>query len=232
MELNINMNIKVILLILLFVILRAGSVIALIKLVFAKNNEPTYEEKIRATAQDFTNVKDIRDCFLFTNDNIAFVYLEVAPISLEMMSINEQKIFTKNITAALSSERKSFKMISFPKPVDLSYLIYKYESLYKIADTDIEKRLINEEIKKMKQITLDNSASEFKFYFVFWDDENNTAELLKRARDFKNNFESSQIRIELISEKEIYRLCNMMHNPTYSNFDGEMDYNRTFPVLN
>ena len=84
----------------------------------------------------------------------------------------------------------------------------------------------------MKQITLDNSASEFKFYFVFWDNENNTAELLKRARDFKNNFESSQIRIELISEKEIYRLCNMMHNPTYSNFDGDMDYNRTFPVLN
>ena len=126
MELNINMNIKVILLILLFVILIAGSVFALIKLVFAKK-EPTYEEKIRATAQDFTNVKDIRDCFLFSNDNTAFVYLEVAPISLEMMSINEQKIFTKNITAALSSERKSFKMISFPKPVDLSYLIYKYE---------------------------------------------------------------------------------------------------------
>ena len=223
------MDIKVILLILLFVILIAGSVFALIKLVFAKK-EPTYEEKIRATAQDFTNVKDIRDCFLFSNDNTAFVYLEVAPISLEMMSINEQKIFTKNITAALSSERKSFKMISFPKPVDLSYLIYKYESLYKIADTDIEKRLINEEIKKMKQITLDNSASEFKFYFVFWDNENNTAELLKRARDFKNNFEDSSLKVDLISEKEIYRLCNMMNNPNYSNFDND-NFERNITVI-
>lgn len=218
-------------LIIVIILLSSISIFILYKIFFNKK-DLTEEDKIKKTAQDFINVKDIKDCFLFTNDKKAFLYLEVEPISMEMLSENEQKIFTRTITSALSSEKKPFKTISFPKPVDLSFLIYKYEAMYSVANTDIEKKLIREEILKMKNISLNNEATEFKFYFVFWDDEKNTFELLKRAKNFKDNFDSTQIKINIISEKEIYRLCNLMNNPNYTNLDNYENFdNSTFPII-
>lgn len=193
-------------------------------------DEPTEEEKTKMTAQEFINVKDIKECFLFTNDKKAFIYLEVAPISMEMMSSNEQKIFTKNITASLSAERLPFKTLSFPRPVDLSYLIFKYEAMFAVATSEIEKKLLSSELKKMHNLTFGNEASEFKFYFIFWDDENNTKDLLKRATNFVSNFDGTSIKINILSEKEIYRLCNLMNNPNYANFDDD-EYSPTIPVL-
>lgn len=207
------------------------SIFFLIKFLMANKKEELSEEEIALqTAQDFTNVRDIKDCFLFTNDGNAFVYLEIMPISMEMMSDAEQRIFTSNITSALSSEKKPFKTLSFPRPVDLSYLIYKYEAMLKVATSDIEKQLLLSEIKKMKNLSMNNEASEFKFYFVFWDIKENTTQLLKRANDFIRNFESSSISINIIGEKEIARLCNMMNNPSYLNFDDD-NYKRTLPQL-
>lgn len=224
------MPIQLILIIILGLIIIGICLLIGYKLLFNKKTNITPEEKAKITAQDFTNVKDIKDSVLYTNDDNAFVYLEIQPVSLEMLSFEEQKIFTRNLTSALSSERQPFKMLSFPKPIDLSYLIYKYEQMYKVASTEVEKKLINEEIRRMKQITIDNSANEFKFYFVFWDKKENVSELLKRTRDFKNNFEYSSLKVDLISEKEIYRLCNMMNNPNYSNFDND-NFEKNIPLL-
>lgn len=222
---------KIILIVLLMLLILGVSIFFLIKFLMANKKEELSEEEIALqTAQDFTNVRDIKDCFLFTNDGNAFVYLEIMPISMEMMSDAEQRIFTSNITSALSSEKKPFKTLSFPRPVDLSYLIYKYESMLKVATSDIEKQLLLFEIKKMKNLSMNNEASEFKFYFVFWDIKENTTQLLKRANDFIRNFESSSISINIIGEKEIARLCNMMNNPSYLNFDDD-NYKRTLPQL-
>ncbi|TRW28065.1 hypothetical protein FL857_03475 [Criibacterium bergeronii] len=222
---------KIILIVLLMLLILGVSIFFLIKFLMANKKEELSEEEIALqTAQDFTNVRDIKDCFLFTNDGNAFVYLEIMPISMEMMSDAEQRIFTSNITSALSSEKKPFKTLSFPRPVDLSYLIYKYEAMLKVATSDIEKQLLLSEIKKMKNLSMNNEASEFKFYFVFWDIKENTTQLLKRANDFIRNFESSSISINIIGEKEIARLCNMMNNPSYLNFDDN-NYKRTLPQL-
>lgn len=223
--------IKLLIAILLLISVVGAGIFIFMRYLNGMNVQQVSDEEIALkTAQDFTNVKDIKDCFLFTNDNKAFIYLEIAPISMEMMSNIEQKIFTRNVTSALSSEKKPFKTLSFPKPIDLSYLIYKYESMYKVANSDIEKKLLLSEINKMKALSINGEASEFKFYFVFWDEEENTRELLKRANDFKKSFESSSININIIGEKEITRLCNMMNNPTYLNFDDD-DKGRSFPIL-
>lgn len=222
---------KIILIVLLLLVVLGASIFFLLRFLKANKKEELSEEEIALqTAQDFTNVRDIKDCFLFTNDGNAFVYLEIMPISMEMMSDAEQRIFTSNITSALSSEKKPFKTLSFPRPVDLSYLIYKYEAMLKVATSDIEKQLLLSEIKKMKNLSMNNEASEFKFYFVFWDIKENTTQLLKRANDFIRNFESSSISINIIGEKEIARLCNMMNNPSYLNFDDD-NYKRTLPQL-
>ena len=213
------MKIPFLAIVIIFLILMSGSTFLIYKLLFKEKEELSEEEKVKKTAQDFINVKDIKDCFLFTNDDKTFVYLDVTPISVEMMSDNEKRLFIKNVTSALSGIRTEFKTISFPKATDLSFLIYKYEAMYDVAGTDIEKKLIRQEIEKMKKIMMNNDANEFKFYFCLWDSSENTSELLKKANDFKNSFTSS-VKMEIISEKEIYRLCNMMNNPNYTNFDN------------
>lgn len=222
------MNDKFPLLLVVFLILvLIGTICAYF--IFFRKKETLNEEEIKLkTAQDFTNVKDIKDCFLFTNDDLVFTYLEVQPISMEMLSDSEKQLITKNITSALSVEKKPFKTLSFPKEIDLSFLIYKYENMYKVASTETEKKLIRLEINKMKEIMFEKASNEFKFYFILWEKSEDTSLLLKRSKDFIQRFEENKIKVNLINEKEIYRLCNLVNNPT--NFDNGI-YERTFPII-
>ena len=198
------MNDKFPLLLVVFLILvLIGTICAYF--IFFRKKETLNEEEIKIkTAQDFTNVKDIKDCFLFTNDDLVFTYLEVQPISMEMLSDSEKQLITKNITSALSVEKKPFKTLSFPKEIDLSFLIYKYENMYKVASTETEKKLIRLEINKMKEIMFEKASNEFKFYFILWEKSEDTSLLLKRSKDFIQRFEENKIN----SKEKVFKSQN------------------------
>jgi hypothetical protein len=98
-------------------------------LVFIKKGKRKSKEtlnKDEQTANEFVNVKDIKDRFLYTRDGQIIMYIKINSISIDLFSEREKKQLNKILTAELSSEQKPFKFLAISRPVDISPLINEY----------------------------------------------------------------------------------------------------------
>lgn len=68
-------------------------------LFYLKVNKPGYRSPTNLsgqTAQQFVNVQDIRDNFLYTQDGWLLCYLRIFPISLDLLSNTEKSFLSIN----------------------------------------------------------------------------------------------------------------------------------------
>lgn len=86
--------------------------------------KPQADRKV-LTAQQFINVKDIKDKILYSKDNHIFCYIKIHPVSIDLLSDNEKMNLCKNLAAELSGERKPYKFFAISRPVDISALSMK-----------------------------------------------------------------------------------------------------------
>jgi flagellar basal body-associated protein FliL len=75
----------------------------------SKTNQISEKQK---TAQEFVNVKDIHDNFLYTRDGQIIAYIKINPISIDLFSDSEKEQISKVLTAELSSVQKPLKRAS------------------------------------------------------------------------------------------------------------------------
>jgi len=78
-----------------------------------KNDQINENQK---TAQEFVNVKDIHDRFLYTRDGQIIAYIKIHPISIDLFSDSEKEQISKVLTAELSSVQKPFKFLAVSRP--------------------------------------------------------------------------------------------------------------------
>lgn len=53
---------------------------------------------------------------------------------------------------------------------------------------------------------------------------------MKECREFVSKFESGNIRWEILKEREIVRLCNLVNNPAYVQAE-DAQFERTFMIM-
>lgn len=184
------------------------------------------------TTAKATNVKKIVNYFLYTLDGQIMAYLKVEPISVELFSKMEQKSLERKLTNELSIDRKPWKLLAVPRPLDLSNLVQAYQRRYTEV-TNVElRRLIREEIIEMEKYNLDGSITTKNFYVVFWDKDSEAGRtrLKERVTNFYNGLYKCGLSVRLIEENEIIELCNLVNNPKFAVFDHE-DYSSTIPLL-
>lgn len=144
------------------------------------------------TAQDFVNIVDIKDHFLYTKDEYVMSYFKIQPISIELLSEREKESLCNMLTAELSSLNEPFKYIAISRPVDISALISEYTALLHNSTDQIQKTLLRKEIYEMNDYALSGEVVERQFYIVLWQKYYDGVEedLIKRAKDFIRRFES------------------------------------------
>lgn len=194
-----------------------------------KRNEKT---KRNETVQEFVNVKDIKDKFLYTKDNKVIIYIKIDPIDTDLLSKKEEKSLTKILTAEISGNlERMFKFIAVSRPADISSVIEENQEILAITKDPIQKKLLREEISSLSDYSLNGEAAERQFFLMLWEDyeENIESELIKCGNDFISAFNSGNIKAEILKEKEIYQLCNLVNNPAY--IDEDIDFNPTIPLL-
>lgn len=119
-----------------------------------RKNCKNITSKDQQTANEFINVKDIRDKYLYTRDNKIMMYIKVSPISIDLLSSREKKGLTKQLTAELSGEQKPFKFLAVSRPVDISPLINDYSQLMVSTSNQKQKELLRNEILQLKKFVL------------------------------------------------------------------------------
>ncbi len=195
-----------------------------------KNSKINPEKK---TANEFVNVKDIRDKFLYTLDGNVITYIKIHSISIDLLSDREKRQLSRTLTAELSSERKMFKFLAVSRPVDISPLINEYIEILSNINNQKQKELLRNEMMVMSNYALSGEVVERQFYIMLWEKIESDIEqdLAKRANEMVSKFENSNIRCEILKQQEIVRLCNLINNPTYTYIE-DVEFARTFPILN
>lgn len=208
----------------------SGAALFVYTKVSANKNEKEDVSKLKA--QEFVNVKDIKDRFLYSRDNHIFMYLKINPISIDLYSDREKKQLCRTLTAELSSEREPFKFLAVSRPVDISPLINEYTMLIAQSTNPIQKSLLRNEMLEMSNYALSGEVVERQFYIMIWSKYEDGAEkdIAKRANDYVNRFASGSIRCEVLKEQDIVRLCNLINNPAYASIEDD-EFDASIPIL-
>jgi hypothetical protein len=184
------------------------------------------------TAQDMVNVRDVKDRYLYTKDNLVMMYVRISPISVDLLSEREKRGITRTLTAELSGERNPMKFLAVSRPVDISPLVSEYSQLMFTASYK-QKELLRNEMMVMSNYALSGEVVERQFYLIIWApmEEQCERELAKRAQDLIIKFEGSGVKCETLKSQDIVRLCNLINNPAYSHIE-DSDFAATIPILN
>ncbi len=188
------------------------------------------------TAQQFINVADIRDKCLYTCDGMAFTYLRIQPVSIDLYSNAEKSALIKTLTAELSDIQYPFKFMAMSRPVDIAPLVGELSDMLKEAG-DGRKELLRQEILQMGSFALSGEIVERQFYIAIWERAGETdaaggagRELQKRAALLSEKFAAGGIACSILREKEIVRLLNLVNNPAYAQLE-DCETSASIPML-
>ncbi|WP_244971233.1 hypothetical protein [Vallitalea guaymasensis] len=183
------------------------------------NHENKNEEN---TAQDFTNIVDIKDNFLYTKDGYIISYFRIQPISIELLSQREKENMCNMLTAELSSISEPFKFLAISRPVNISGLLEEYSEILHSSKDHIQKELLRKEIYEMNDYALSGEVVERQFYIMLWqkNHEGVESDLIKRTKDFMRRFDSCGINCTLLQDGDIVGLCSLVNNSIYES-NGE-----------
>ena len=184
------------------------------------------------TANEMINVKDIKDKYLYTRDNLIMMYIKISPISIDLLSDREKRLLTKQLTAELSSEQKPFKFIAVSRPVDMSPLINEYTQLMVSTTNQKQKDLLRNEMLVMSNYALSGEVVERQFYIMIWEqyEEGCEREISKRCYELNSKLEGSGISCEILKQQDIVRLCNLINNPAYTHME-DSSFEAAIPLL-
>ena len=185
-----------------------------------KSSKDHISEK-QKTAQDFVNVKDIHDRFLYTKDGQVIAYIKISPISIDLFSDSEKELICKVLTAELSSIQKPFKFLAVSRPVDITPLVNEYQALLSETNDQKQKELLRNEIMEISNFAMSGEVVERNFFIMLWSKyrEGVETELIKECKEVIQKFESANITCDVIREQEIVRLCNLINNPAYAHIE-------------
>lgn len=195
-----------------------------------KASKNTTQEEL--TAQEFVNVKDVTDKYLYTRDGHVFMYIRIYPISPDLLSAREKRTLTRQLTAELSAEAYKFGFIALSRPVDISPLVKEYSELLTESNDPIQKEILKNEMQAMSNYALSGEVVERQFYIKIWDKYSEGAEneLQKRCFSLLGYFTSSNINGEILVEDGIVRLSNLVTNPAYVHIENT-DVRAAMPII-
>lgn len=227
--------------IMLAITLIGGGILLLILKKGKKTTVVSEESRSVKTAQEFINVKDVKDKYLYTKDGLNMVFLRIHAISIDLLSKSEKNNLIRQLTVELSDIQYPFKFMAVSRPVDISPLIHDLQSMLKSAD-DKRKNLLRQEILQMGGFALSGEITERQFYISIWEkcEEDSGAEfgaygtaekdIYKRASLLAEKFTGNGIGCDILTEKEIVRLLNLVHNPSYTHLE-DAEYDARIPLL-
>lgn len=217
--------------IMLAVTLIGGSLLLLYIKYSNKNKKRNEEIETIKTAQEFINVKDIKDKYLYTNDNMIMMFIRIHSVSIDLYSKTEKNTLIKTLTAELSDIQYPFKFIALSRPVDISSLISDMSEMLKYSD-DKRKELLRQEISEMSGYALSGEIVERQFFISVWYkfEDGIEREIHKRASLLCEKFVNSSIVCEILMEKEIVRLLNLINNPSYTHLE-DSNFEASIPIL-
>ena len=171
---------------------------------------------------EFLNVKNIKENFLYTLDGQVIQFIKVEPINIELLTDDELESKMNFSSIEFSEEQQPYKILVIPRAVDISEHIEEQEELKRKIDDDVGIEIINNRIISTTEIVENKNIIENEFYIMIYDSykDNIENELMKRANNWINRLKNCGYRSDLLYEREIILLIKSFTIPEFARSEG------------
>lgn len=178
-------------------------------------------------SNDFFEILDIKNEFIHKyNSNICI--LKITPVSKDLLSANEEKELIRNITNEFSIISEKFKFIAVSRPIDIAPLLEMFQERLTYAN-EIQRQLLRNEITQMTEFALSNEVVERQFFILLSEEGSDSHKKLReRVEKFLSN--STYLKLELLSGKDLIKFQNLINNPSTVNLEN-VDLSVEIPTL-
>ena len=153
----------------------------------------------QTTAQEFTNVLNIQNNYLYTRDGYVIGYIKIIPVSVGLLSQREKETLVKQLTAELSVEKEPFHFLAISRPVDMQPLLESYAHLRNETSDPYRRELLRKEMENLSDFTFGDEIVERQFFFYF---------SMKAAEDVERDFRARDPeRCALCSDGHVQSFC-------------------------
>ena len=124
------------------------------------------------------------------------------------------------------------KFFSIARPVEVTSVVDELRNMQEDCLNQVQKKLLRQHLNDLLKLTFTGDRVERQLYLIIWQDVDDYAEkdLLKRAMDLSNKFNTCSIKTEILSEQQIIQLCSSFTNIT-GTYKEDSDYEDYMPII-
>lgn len=136
---------------------------------------------------------------------------------MNLLSDGENDLLMKKLAIEMSTENIQYKFFIIPQIIDISDNIEFQKRLYNKKDDKIKKEIISKRIKELKELVGNEEIIENEYYIMLWSEIGNEEQVLKRANEWINRFDTCKFDSKIINEKDIIKLMKSFIMPEIKN---------------
>lgn len=174
---------------------------------------------------EFLNIKNIDENFLYTLDNKVITFIKVYPINTELFSEEELENKMDSMSVEFSNEQYPYSIFVIPRKVDISEYVKEQEELKKNIRDEISIKIVEKRIIATHELVADKNIIENEFYLYIWeeDSDNVKEKILKRANNWRKRFKDCGFETEILEKTQIILLAKSFTIPEFARKES-VDY--------
>lgn len=177
------------------------------------------------TLNEFLNIKNIDEKFLYTLDNQVISFIKVYPVNNELFSEEELENKMDSMSVDFSNEQYPYSVFIIPRRVDITDYIKEQEELKKNIQDEISIKIVEKRMIETHNMVADKNIIENEFYLCIWENnsENVKEKITKRANRWKKRFKDCGFDSEILEKTQIILLVKSFTIPEFARKEN-VDY--------
>lgn len=181
--------------------------------------------KREISSNELLGVSDIKDNFLYTTDGYLICYISIGAINIDLLSEEEKGKYVENLSMSFVDDRKDFVHFSIPSQVNLDPLKEHIKRTYANTNYKPKRKGLNIMLKELMYLSTSGTNFEHQHFIKIWKKigsniKDTKRELLVRAEEFKERYNSLNIVCHLLKENDIIRIANLFGNPSQAAYSS------------
>lgn len=174
---------------------------------------------------EFLNIKNIDENFLYTLDNKVITFIKVYPINTELFSEEELENKMDSMSVEFSNEQYPYSIFVIPRQADITEYVKEQEELKKNIQDEISIKIVEKRIIATHELVADKNIIENEFYLYIWeeDSDNVKEKILKRANSWRKRFKDCGFETEILEKTQIILLAKSFTIPEFARKES-VDY--------
>ena len=174
---------------------------------------------------EFLNIKNIDENFLYTLDNKVIIFIKVYPINTELFSEEELENKMDSMSVEFSNEQYPYSIFVIPRQADITEYVKEQEELKKNIQDEISIKIVEKRIIATHELVADKNIIENEFYLYIWeeDSDNVKEKILKRANNWRKRFKDCGFETEILEKTQIILLAKSFTIPEFARKES-VDY--------